>query len=34
MRADEVRPCLSVEDVLRNAPKVDGAYFKVKAIQE
>jgi aspartyl-tRNA(Asn)/glutamyl-tRNA(Gln) amidotransferase subunit C len=34
MRADEVRPCLSVEDALKNAPTVEGGYFKVKAIQE
>jgi aspartyl-tRNA(Asn)/glutamyl-tRNA(Gln) amidotransferase subunit C len=27
--ADEPRPCLSVEDALRNAPERDGDYFKV-----
>ena len=26
---DEPRPCLSVEDALRNAPERDGDYFKV-----
>lgn len=34
MRDDEVGACLSVEDALKNAPMVEGPYFKVKAIQE
>ncbi len=34
MRPDEIRPCLRVEEALRNAPMVEGQYFKVKAIQE
>src|SRR5262245_30922022 len=27
--ADEPRPCLTLEDALRNAPEVEGGYFKV-----
>jgi aspartyl-tRNA(Asn)/glutamyl-tRNA(Gln) amidotransferase subunit C len=34
MRDDRLEPCLPVEDALRNAPSREGAYFRVKAIQE
>ena len=32
VRPDEVRPCLPVEDVLRNAPDKQGNQIRVKAI--
>ena len=32
LRADEARPSLPAEDVLRNAPERDGDYFVVPAI--
>lgn len=32
MRDDEVRPSLSVEDVLRNAPRSEDNMFKVRAV--
>jgi aspartyl-tRNA(Asn)/glutamyl-tRNA(Gln) amidotransferase subunit C len=34
MRPDEVRPCLSQDEVLANAPRREDGYFKVKAILE
>ena len=34
MREDRPTPCLPVEAALRNAPSVEGGYFKVRAIQE
>ena len=34
MRDDERTPCLPAEAALKNAPSVEGSYFKVKAIQE
>lgn len=34
MRADVVQPCLSREDVLRNAPETDGVLFKVPKVIE
>jgi aspartyl-tRNA(Asn)/glutamyl-tRNA(Gln) amidotransferase subunit C len=34
MRADEVRESLSVQDVLRNAPRSEDQMFKVNAVLE
>jgi len=34
MRADEPRPSLPVEDVLRNAPDREGAFFRVPPVLE
>jgi aspartyl-tRNA(Asn)/glutamyl-tRNA(Gln) amidotransferase subunit C len=34
MRADEVRPSLPPEDILANAPRREGDYFKVRAVLE
>ena len=34
MRADTARPSLPAQDVLRNAPRRDGDYFKVQAVLE
>lgn len=34
MRADEVRPSLSREDALANAPNVEDGQFQVKAVLE
>ena len=34
MREDRREQCLPAESALRNAPSREGAYFKVKAIQE
>ncbi len=31
-RPDEVRPCLSPQDALANAPKTDGKYFQVPQV--
>jgi aspartyl-tRNA(Asn)/glutamyl-tRNA(Gln) amidotransferase subunit C len=32
MRPDEVRPCLSQEEALSNAPRAEGGYFVVPKI--
>ncbi|HQY87923.1 MAG TPA: Asp-tRNA(Asn)/Glu-tRNA(Gln) amidotransferase subunit GatC [Tepidisphaeraceae bacterium] len=32
LREDVVRPAMSVEDVLKNAPESDGAFFKVPKV--
>jgi aspartyl-tRNA(Asn)/glutamyl-tRNA(Gln) amidotransferase subunit C len=32
MRADEVRPCLTHESAMMNAPDTDGTYFKVPKV--
>ena len=34
MRNDETKPCLDKEDVLSNAPRREGDYFRVKAVLE
>ena len=34
MREDETKPCLDKEDVLSNAPRREGDYFRVKAVLE
>jgi len=34
MRADEVRPSLTLEEVLRNAPRAEDQMFKVNAVLE
>ncbi|MAG37086.1 MAG: Asp-tRNA(Asn)/Glu-tRNA(Gln) amidotransferase GatCAB subunit C [Dehalococcoidia bacterium] len=34
MRGDEARPSLPLRDVLRNAPRRDGDYFRVQAVLE
>ena len=34
MRDDETKPCLDKEDVLSNAPRREGDYFRVKAVLE
>ena len=34
MRKDEVAPSLSPEDVLANAPRREGDYFRVRAVLE
>ena len=34
MREDEVTTCLEVEDVLANAPRQEGDYFKVNVVLE
>ena len=34
MRADELRPSLSHQDALANAPSTDGTYFKVPKVIE
>lgn len=34
MREDNVKPSLPVEDVLANAPRRDGDYFRVRAVLE
>ncbi len=34
MREDEVQPSLPAEDVLANAPRREGDYFKVRAVLE
>lgn len=34
MRDDETEPCLDKEDVLSNAPRREGDYFRVKAVLE
>lgn len=34
MRDDEARPSRSLEDVLANAPRREGAFFRVRAILE
>jgi aspartyl-tRNA(Asn)/glutamyl-tRNA(Gln) amidotransferase subunit C len=34
VRADEVRPSLSADEALANAPRREGDYFKVKKILE
>jgi aspartyl-tRNA(Asn)/glutamyl-tRNA(Gln) amidotransferase subunit C len=34
MRDDVREACLAVEEALKNAPRREGDYFKVKAIQE
>lgn len=34
MREDTVQPSLSVEDVLANAPRREGDYFRVKPVLE
>jgi aspartyl-tRNA(Asn)/glutamyl-tRNA(Gln) amidotransferase subunit C len=34
MRADDVRPSLPPEDILANAPRREGDYFKVRAVLE
>ena len=34
MRVDTARPSLPAQDVLRNAPRRDGDYFKVQAVLE
>ena len=34
MRDDETMPCLDKEDVLSNAPRREGDYFRVKAVLE
>ena len=34
MRDDEARPSLPVEDVLKNAPRREGAFFKVPPVLE
>ena len=34
LRADEVRPSATMEDVLANAPDRDGDFFRVRAVLE
>lgn len=34
LREDEVKPSLSADEVLRNAPNQEGGYFKVRAVLE
>ena len=34
MREDDTKPCLDKEDVLSNAPRREGDYFRVKAVLE
>ncbi len=34
LRPDEPRPCLSIEDILRNAPDAKGSAFRVPRIIE
>jgi aspartyl-tRNA(Asn)/glutamyl-tRNA(Gln) amidotransferase subunit C len=34
MRDDELRPCLTREDAMRNAPETDGVYFRVPKVIE
>ena len=34
MRPDEVIPSLTMEEILANAPKRDGEFFRVKAVLE
>ena len=34
MRNDELRPCLTHEEAIANAPQTDGTYFKVPKVIE
>lgn len=34
MKPDEIRPSLSQDEVLKNAPKLEGEFFRIRAVLE